>query len=178
MNSYSTLYYGDVLVVFEGRRRITWHRRGRAEWVPVSVWPNTQQATRVRRQIAVGEPVLIVVEQPEASVVVLGEQLAAATPEVAAFAGELEGEVADLVIPAFDWLPEPLRARGLEFLGENFERAQRSAESLTPPAVVEQPSDGPLNVRFLHVLRSCPRLDAELADIAAGVFGEPLRATA
>ncbi len=108
----------------------------------------------------------------------LGEQLAAATPEVAAFAGELEGEVADLVIPAFDWLPEPLRARGLDFLGENFERAQRSSESLTPPAVLEQPSDGPLNVRFLHVLRSCPRLDAELADIAAGVFGEPLRATA
>jgi hypothetical protein len=178
MNAQTTHYYGDVLVIFEGRRRINWHRRSRAEWVPVSVWPSTQQTQRVQRHIAVGEPVLIVVEEPEASVVVLSEQLAAAPPALAAFASELEGDVADFRIPAFDWLPGPLRERGLEFLRSNVRRAQEHPESLSPPAILEPVPLGPLNLRFLHVVRRCPQIDRELPHIVDAAFGEPLRATA
>ena len=72
-------------------------------------------AAMVRRHIAVREPLLVVVERPETTITLLGEQLAAAPPAVAALA-DGSGDAVDLRLAAFDWLPEEERERGLRFL--------------------------------------------------------------
>jgi transposase len=166
--------FGDVVVVFEGRRRIAWSRTGFAEWTPVAIWPDSRNGAAIRRRIAVREPVLVVVEAPEAAVTILADQLAAAPPAVAALA-ERDGEVADVRIPAFDWLPEDLRSRGLAFLRSNAERAQRIPAPLLPPVVLEESAG---HVRFLHVMRPWEQLERDLDAIAELAFGTSLRAAA
>jgi hypothetical protein len=178
MNTHPVRFYGDVLVVLEGHHRVTWQRRKRAEWVPVAVWPNAAQAERVQRRIRVGQPVLIVAERPETCVPVLDEQLAAAPPAVAARVDGDGEAVVDLRIPAFDWLPQHLRERGLEFLRSSHDRAQRMPASLTPPVVLDEVPAQNGHVRFVHVLRSFPQLTDDLHVLAASTFGEPLRMAA
>lgn len=172
MTTHPTICHGDVLVVLEGRRRLTWYRHGRAEWSPVALWPNAQQADRIRRRIATGEPLLIVAEAPEASIAVLDEQLRGAPPAVTALAGGEAGEVVDLTIPAFDWLPEELRRRGLAFLRESAAAARELPAALAPSIVLEEPPPRGRGVRFAHVLRDAHAVHRDLADIAAEAFAE------
>jgi hypothetical protein len=139
-----------------------------------ALWPNELQAAAIRRRIAQGEPVLVVVETPETSVKVLADQLAQAPPELAA-AAERDVEIADVRIRAFDWLPEDLRERGLAFLRSNDERARRIPASLLAPAVLDA-SGG--HVRFLHVTRPWEQLELDLGAIARLAFGARLRAVA
>jgi hypothetical protein len=174
MTSHPTMRFGEVVVVFEGRRRLTWSRRGLAGWAPVSLWPDSRQGESIRRRIAVRDPVLVVVEAPETSVKILSQQLDAAPPAVVAMA-ERDVEIAHLHIPAFDWLPEHVRERGLEFLHANEERARRIAAPLLAPVVLE---DAVEPVRFLHVLRPWEHLERELDSISRLAFGAPLRAVA
>lgn len=173
MNTSPTICHGDVLVVLEGRARLTWYRHGRAEWSPVALWPNAQQADRIRRRIATGEPLLIVAEAPETSVAALDEQLQSAPPAVTALTGGESGEIVDLRIPAFDWLPEDLRRRGLEFLRESAEEVRHLPASLAPSVVLEEPPPRGRNVRFAHVLRNAHAVHQDLAGIAAEAFAEP-----
>jgi hypothetical protein len=174
MTSHPTMRFGDVVVVFEGRRRIAWSRTGFAGWTPVALWPDSRHGAAIRRRIAVREPVLVVVEAPETTVTVLSDQLAAAPPAVLALA-ERDVEVADLRIPAFDWLPEDLRSRGLAFLRSNAERARRVPAALLAPVVLD---DAAGHVRFLHVMRPWEQLERDLDAIAELAFGASLRAAA
>jgi hypothetical protein len=143
--SHPTMRFGDVVVVFEGARRIAW-----SAGEPAGVWPHGLQARAILRRIAVREPVLVVVAEPEAV-------------------------VGDVRVPAFDWLPEEDRLRGLLFLQESFQRARELPDGLLPPVALE-PTDAAL--RFLHVLRPWPQLEQDLPQIADLAFGARLRMVA
>jgi hypothetical protein len=177
MRTHPTMRFGDVLVVFEGRHRITWRRSGRAEWTPVALWPDSRQAAMVRRHIAVREPLLVVVERPESTITLLGEQLAAAPPAVAALA-DGSGDAVDLRLAAFDWLPEEERERGLRFLRASAERAERLPASLLTPVVLDQPDRADAGVRFLHVRRPWVHLERDLGAVVEITFGERALAAA
>ena len=169
MRTHPTMRFDDVLVIFEGRHRVTWQRRGLAHWTPVAVWPDNRQAAAVRRHLAVRQPLLVVAERPETTITVLDEQLAGAPASVLARV-EGAGEVADLRLPAFDWLPTPLRERGLEFLRRGEERAARTPPPLLQAAQLEPPVSTDGHVRFLHVARSWPHLEPEMEALIEVAF--------
>jgi hypothetical protein len=93
----------------------------------------------------------------------LAEEFAQARSALRALASDWSGEVVDVAIPALDWLPATLRARGLHFLERTDEQVAATPRGLTPPLIVEE-ADTVSNVRFVRATRSItPSIDDAVA---------------
>jgi hypothetical protein len=178
MSSSPIACFGDALVVVDGADRVAWRRTGLAEWAPCGVWPDEQQAADVRRHLAQGGPLLVVLAGTKATVPLLDEQLADAPSAVAALAQQPSGDLASLHIPALDWLPADLRRRGLRFVRESAERAARTPAPLLPAIVLSEPDAEAPNLRFAHRLAPCPHLRRDLPAIVEHAFGAVQRSVA
>jgi len=170
MNRPHTMHFGDVLVVFEGRRRLTWHCQPRRAWKPLELRPTSQEAHSICCALARRQPVLVVVEGREATVPVLAKQVEDPPASIASITAG-SGDVRHLRILALDWLPDPLRRRGLAFMEANFAQARKSPAPLQPPFVLEQPALAEDSLRFLHVVQPCDHVERYLPAIVAAAFG-------
>jgi hypothetical protein len=178
MSSSPIACFGDALVVLDGADRVTWRRTGLAEWAPSGVWPDEQQAAAVRRHVAQGGPLLVVLAGTKATVPLLDEQLADAPSAVAALAQQPTGDLAALHIAALDWLPADLRRRGLRFVRESAERVARMPAPLRPAIVLSEPVANLPSLRFAHRLAPCPHLRRDLPAIVEHAFGAVQRSVA
>jgi hypothetical protein len=143
------------LVIFDGPRRLTWRNSSPGQWSPVALWPTTRQVAQVTDHLQSGGTVLILVEQEQTNVPMYAEEAAQAPDALAAKVIE-DGEFAEVRIPALDWLPEPLRERGRQFLRDTACFIERQPDLLLPHLLVEEPGQSPWNLRFarLRTLRS------------------------
>ncbi|MEU3983201.1 hypothetical protein AB0F77_24465 [Streptomyces sp. NPDC026672] len=159
---------GDVLVVFDGTRRVRWSGPQNGGATPVALWPDPAQAREVQRQLLRQAPLLVILDHDREPVPLLPEEV---TDPPAALAPHLHGDGAlvELHVPLLDWLPEPLRARGEEFLDQVRTRRSATPRPLLPDLVVEDPSAGPVRI----AVRTSPRplADHELASAVQYVFG-------
>ncbi|GGK86667.1 hypothetical protein [Mangrovihabitans endophyticus] len=94
------------LVIVEGSARLRWRRRETGRWQMTGVWPDAVERDRVCARIDAGDPVLVILGGPVSTAV---------------FRDECDGSAPgpdplDVTVDVLDWLPGPLRARGLEFL--------------------------------------------------------------
>lgn len=156
----------DVLVVHEGSRRLRWHRDSPEQWRLVGLWPDRQEVDRVLHRIRRAEPVFIVL--PPGSDVVTVEDHELAVPLGALTQVSADGGVLELAVPMLDWLPEPLRTRGLLFAEQSDAAVRSGPVALQPPLILEQLSDS-CPVRFARRTRLAVS-DVQLADVASYVF--------
>jgi hypothetical protein len=102
---------------------------------------------------------LVLVSQRRTVVPMLAEEFAQAPSSLRDLASDWSGEVVDVAIPALDWLPATLRARGLHFLESTDELVAATPRGLIPPLIVEE-ADTVSNVRFVRATRSVtPTID-------------------
>ncbi|GAA3888001.1 hypothetical protein [Streptomyces sedi] len=167
------LWCGSTLVVFDGPRRLTWRRGPRGEWFPVSLWPTPQQALQVNEHLAQGGGLLVLVEEAETEIPLHTEELAGAPWELADRV-TVEDGLAELRVPALDWLPEELQARGRKFLKDSACFFERQPDLLIPHLVVEPLGPTPENLRFgrLRPPRRCT--DERLRTVADHLFDHGL----
>ncbi|GHG97535.1 hypothetical protein [Streptomyces rubradiris] len=158
-----------TLVVFEGPSRVLWTPGAPGSPVPAGLWPTAADAAEVAARIARREPVLVVLEEIAATVSVWRHELDRAPAELAELA-EGEGELLDLRVPALDWLPEPLRERGLAFWHRSTARAAREPAVLLPAVLLDEPDEGAPGVRFARRLLPFPLTTTRLAHLVAGAF--------
>jgi len=170
MRTAATARHGDVLTVFDDERRLQWMRPDLVRWVPAGVWPNAEEASEVRRQLALGLPLLVILDSPRTVVSLLSEELAAAAPAVLARVERSLEEPIRVHIPALDWLSEDLRHPGLEFLEANTKLTAQIPRPLRPPLVLSAPDATPVHVRFAH-RRANASIDADLEALVEHVFG-------
>ncbi|WFB09902.1 hypothetical protein LRS74_24810 [Streptomyces sp. LX-29] len=143
-------------------------------------------------QLARRAPLLVVLDAPEATVPVLSEELARAPRRVyaaltreepmTASASASTGpaplcatsprgeEVTDLRVPLLDWLPGPLRRRGLDFLAESEEALARTPRALLPALLTEEDPAPSTSVRFARRLLPGALSEACLAAAVRHLF--------
>lgn len=150
--------HGGALVVFEGSRRMRWSRPAPGRWRPVGIWPGAAEAEALAEHLAARGNVLVVLDRAEHTVSLLAEELAGAPAAVRRLlpgAGPGPDDlVVDVSIPALDWLPAPLRLRGIEFLVRAAEFAERTPAMLLPPLLTDEPDPERPHLRF--ALRTGP----------------------
>jgi hypothetical protein len=151
--SESVVRVDNAMIVIEGAERLSWQRVTNECWVPLGVWPDANQAREVDHQLRSGAPMVVVVSQQCAQVPLLAEEFARAPGAVRAMAADPTGEVIEVNIPAFDWLPALLRSRGLRFVEQTNELLKATPRGLRPPLIVED-FDAGSNVRFVRATGS------------------------
>lgn len=162
---------GDAVAVFDGPRRIHWHRCGPCEWIPLSIWPDEEERREIWRHIADGRPLLVVLDESLSVVPLLLEELAAAGDAVIArVEGRHHRDPMHVRIRALDWLPDDLRRRGLHFLEASVRQAAGIPVPMRPALVLEDPEPAGSPVRFAHRLRSSATLDHHMDAIIAQAF--------
>jgi hypothetical protein len=171
MTSDATRRSGDTLVVFEGSKRITWGQSSHDRWTLRELWPDAAQNTEVRRRIAYGQPLLVILDEPDPVVSLLPEELLGAPPAVAALADEPVGELVRLRVPTLNWLPDNLRLRGQRFLATSMEQTTGIPKALLPALVFDEPDAATPHVRFAWRLNTRVRLDHDIDAIVEHCFG-------
>lgn len=161
---------GDAVAVFEGPRRIQWSRRGPAEWIPMSIWPDPEALRDMRSHLSQQRRLLVILDEPLTVVPLLAEELAAAGDAVMALVDDRRGEPVYVRIHALDWLPYELRQRGLRFLEASTQHAATIPVPLRPAVVLEDPEVSDSHVRFAHRLRSSVTLDHHMSAIIDKAF--------
>jgi hypothetical protein len=161
---------GDVLVALEGRARLSWRADPTTGWMPAALWPDRAQGERVRRHIAEGRPMLIVMTGAADSVPLLEEQRDGMPTSLVPFVRDVPGDLPALCIPALDWLPDDLRQRGLKFVVCS---ADSLPDALQAPLILENTDPAMPNVRFAHRLAPCPHLRRDLPAIVTHTFPMP-----
>ncbi len=149
----NSMKIGDVLVVFEGVRRVVWRHRllpvgvpgtpTSSDWVLASVWPDASEQRRVEAHLGAGDPLLVVLDSEPVVISVPAEnvtELPAGLPPPPAGA-----DIIDVEIPALDWLPEHLCRRGLAFARHAQARIAAVPDFLRPAVVIDPGDDGPGN---------------------------------
>ncbi|TVL89912.1 hypothetical protein CD790_24200 [Streptomyces sp. SAJ15] len=141
-------------------------------------------------QLARRAPLLVVLDAPEATVPVLSEELARAPRRVHAAltrgepmtgsgtpgsaplcATSTRGEeITDLRVPLLDWLPGPLRRRGLDFLAESEETLARTPRALLPALLTDENPAPSAPVRFARRLLPGALSEACLAAAVRHLF--------
>jgi hypothetical protein len=157
--------FNKALVVFEGPARIIWHNGGNGEWTPTGIWPGPRQRAVLEEHLGQGAPLLIVLDDPNATVSVLREELERAPQELHATLAHQEtaganteearhpDEMSELRVPFLDWLPDSLRERGADFLAESEETLARTPLALLPVLLTERkPEHRASQVRFARRL--------------------------
>jgi hypothetical protein len=157
----------DVLVVFEGARRIR-HRSATS----VDLWPDAEEAEAVRDRIEGGRPILVILGGPQAEATVLIEQFAGAPPALAELVHAIARDLSPIPVPALDWLPSHVRDRGLRFLRASTMRIRRTPALLCPALSLEARDVTCPHVRFAHLPRAGAQTERELSLVAAYAFAD------
>jgi hypothetical protein len=158
MNTSPTLRSGNTTVVWEGPRRLVWRRASATRWVPTGLWPDAEQAAELAEDLGNGGRLLVVLSPSPTTVQLLAEELADAPPAVQRLAGDHSpasrpghaNDPLDLEIPLLDWLPEPVRQRGIRFQAECAALLAEYPPALLPRLLVERPRDPASPIRFVH----------------------------
>ncbi len=157
----------DTLVVYEGRPRLRWahhpswahspddvDRTEPAVYVD-HVWPTNETRTYVRRQIAHGQKLLVIVDAADAGAVVTS---CAQPPKIPPAAVELSSRrdtKRSSRIELFDWLSAADRERGLAFVSHVSMTGARSRLGAASPFYFEEALVGSdHSLRFLVQSRS------------------------
>ena len=153
-----------VLVVVEGARRLVWGRTG-SSWQLTGCWPSRSERDALLARLDEHRPVLVVVEPGSEVVPALAEEVDVLPESVRVLARD--GDVLDLEVAAFDWLPEAVRERGERFVAQAVATV-RSTPLTVLPALLTEPLEGATGgVRFAVRTRACRDLSAQLVDAAA-----------
>ncbi|MCL6537447.1 MAG: hypothetical protein K6T28_02500 [Acidothermus sp.] len=158
----------DVLVVFEGPRRLLWKQRGPLQWVPYAVWPSAEDRAALLRRRAGGDPILVVIEDAPARIPILAEERSSAPAELRERMRPTGDDLYELEIPLADWLPEPLQQRAQTLAERARQVRDTSPAALLPPFLFEtrsDVSDDPL--KFVHRLGAGHCSHQALAALAA-----------
>jgi hypothetical protein len=167
---------GDVLVVLEGAGRLRWEGSG-ATWRLAGLWPTAADREMLDDHLDRGRPLLVVLDRGPAVVCALVEEVPR-VPEGVLIRG-YEGEVLDLEVPTLDWLPEPMRSRGVAFADQAALDERDMPRHAVPPLLVDSaPPDS--QVRFARRTATCRTLSSRLLDsVLAELFdarsAEPVR---
>ncbi|WP_143674221.1 MULTISPECIES: hypothetical protein [Streptomyces] len=175
MSDAPTLWCGSTLVVFDGPRRLIWRPVSAGRWSLADLWPTARQARQVTDHIEDGGAVLVLVDEEQIDVPMYAEEVAQ-VPESLAARITVDGDLADLRIPALDWLPEPLRERGRTFLRDTDCHIDRQPDLLLPHLLVEEPGQTPCNLRFARIRHPRPLNNDRLRSAADHLFA-PAEAT-
>ncbi|WP_405584598.1 hypothetical protein [Streptomyces sp. NBC_01190] len=181
MSSSPTLRCGNTLVVFDGSRRLVWSASSTTNYTPVALWPTPEQAAEVLDHLAGGGNLLVMVEEETTTVPMYAEEAARMPAELTErISLTSDGVLSELQIPALDWLPEPLRQRGLRFLRDSARRLAHYPDLLLPPLLMEEPGTEPesadtldsadTNVRFARRRTVRPYSDDRLAPVSDHLF--------
>lgn len=157
---------GDALIVFEGPRRILWEQRGPACWRPARMWPSPAEQDMVAEHIGRGRPLVVVVEELPCIVQVLPEELERAPLSFTGLSPLTTDGQAAIPIPPLDWLPEPLRARGLDFASRGPEMIRANPKLRLSTFVFDPVGDDAHPVRFAMSTGTRLIRDTELALLA------------
>ena len=102
----------------------------------------------------------------------LTEQFAGAPPALAQLVHEIARDLAPIPVPALDWLPSPIRDRGLRFLRASTLRARRTPALLRPALALEDRAVTCPHVRFAHRSRLDAHTQHELSLVVAYAFAD------
>ncbi|GAA3824690.1 hypothetical protein GCM10022403_067630 [Streptomyces coacervatus] len=177
MSDSPTLWCGSTLVVFDGPRRLIWRAAAADQWSLAGLWPSARQAAQVTDHLDSGGAVLVLVEQEQTTVPMYAEE-AARVPEALAAEVVVDGELAEIRVPALDWLPEPLRERGRQFLRDTACFISKQPDLLLPHLLVEEPGRAPCNLRFARLRTPRPFNNDRLRSATEHLFASAEEALA
>lgn len=162
---------GSVLIVHEGAPRLAWAGSVRsADHRLIGLWPHAQEADEVLAHLDSGGLLLVVVDDELTTLDVLDEELELAPPEVRRLVADRHSGVSSLRVPLFDWLPEPLRRRGTEFVEASRRTRGRTARPLLPLYLVEDFVGEPDALRFVYRARRPAPPTAALSELVRVIF--------
>lgn len=160
---------GNALVVFEGEARLIWEKHVRHHvWRATGLWPSDAERAEIDHHLDKGRPLLVLLDQVEAVVPVLPEEVTA-MPVLLALARFASG-VGDVDIPFLDWLPAPLRERARAFMDRTETELRVMPRAVRPPVVVSCPDPRAPHVRFARRTGPAALSDAALAELVGHVF--------
>jgi len=167
-----TEHHGEVLVVFEGRRRLTWTGPDNGTATVSSLWPDPVQRGDVQRHLARQAPLLVVIDHDTGPVPLLPEEAPALPPEVKDLLEDDAGFPV-LRIPLLNWLPAPLRHRGTAFMTAVDAQRGSTPGPLLPDLVADRDTGQP--VRFVRRVTPRPISPWDLGEAIRLLFvREPL----
>ncbi|MBO0748386.1 MAG: hypothetical protein J2O47_08540, partial [Acidimicrobiaceae bacterium] len=123
------IHKGLVSIVMEGRR-LQW-RRTAAGFELAGLWPDGDERQAIARHLDDGTPMVIVLEYQTSTLSALVEECRS-LPEGVSVVHQAGG-VVDLEVRELDWLPHPLRQRGLDFQARARAIAFSTPVHLLPP---------------------------------------------
>lgn len=120
----ATLVIGDTYVVLTDVPLLSWDYSAPIQWSPSDLWPSPGHLEQLHERLRRGTPTFVVV----------GEPLTAGPGRPAPH--------------RLDFLPEPLRQRGLGFLRSSAVQIHDVPLALRPPLLLDQADPAQPNVRF------------------------------
>lgn len=167
---------GGALVVREGVHRLRWNRSHRG-FTLAGLWPEPAERDFVSRQIEASRPLLVLFDREMPVVSVLSDELDQLPPGLTVLADDRG--VVDLEVPMLDWLPQPLRERGLRFAARAAATEAATPVHQLPPLLVETGAVAQAQVRFARRTRTPAVVNSEFLDAAVSdLFGSPLALSA
>lgn len=157
-----------VLVVHEGSRRLRWHTSSPDRWELVGLWPERGDVDSLLARIHRDEPVLVVLPGHDVRVDVMDHEIAMPLDGFAHVSPDRG--ITELTLPLLEWLPEPLRSRGLLFADQATAALAGRPRGLRAPLLVERLHEG-CALRFAQRTRTAIT-DAAFADAACQVFAD------
>jgi len=156
MTTIPTMSYGDVLIIFEGAARVAWRRSGLSRWRPTGLWPNPAQRTELLDRLSSNRGVLVLLESGPPTVAMLSDEFVGAPEAIRSLAmADNQSDPVTLRIPLLDWLPEPLRARGLAFHRQAVDASRTFPRALLPPILLQRVDPQCPHLRFGLQLAPC-----------------------
>lgn len=174
MNTSALVRCGRTLVVFDGPRRLSWHASRNGDYTPTALWPSPAQAAEVLDHLYGGGCLLVLIEQRRTSVPMFAEEAERLPQDIAArttLTGD--GVLSELHLPVLDWMPDPLRERGLRFLEHSAEQLLGMPDLLLPQLLVEEPPHRPDNLRFARPRTARPFADGRMEPVTDRLFTLP-----
>jgi hypothetical protein len=160
----------DILVIFEGSRRLIWRPQGRRDAVP-ELWPQKADIEWIARRRNGGRPILVLLEEPPARLTFLPEEVEAFPKKLLRYVRPTDGGLFEFVIPFLDWLPEDVRGRAQILVRRATALRATSPTPLLPAWLFETDVDSRESVRFAFRLRPHLCSDADVAALAAYARG-------
>jgi hypothetical protein len=155
----------DVLIVFEGRQRVLWSGPDTGDATLRGLWPTTEERGALHTRFEHELPTLVIVSRDTPHVPLLPEE-ADSAPEHLRPLIDRDGDLPELRIPLFDWLPEDLRERGMAFLATAEALQGSLPPALQPELLVD--SDHGEAVRFAFLRK--PLSESDLTRATSYLF--------
>ena len=169
MTTIPTMSCGDVLIIFEGAARVAWRRSGLSRWRPTGLWPDPAQRIELLDRLSSNRGVLVLLESGPPTVAMLSDEFAGASEAIRSLAmADNQGDPVTLRIPLMDWLPEPLRERGLAFHRQTVDASRTFPRALLPAILLERVDPQCKHLRF--GLQVAPSSSGELEAAAHHAF--------